>query len=141
MFPMSINVALSQLKHGTSLGDIWKVEDDSDVAISTWLEESKAKLTSLRQECNELKETATLIQTEIDSNSSSIRGIDDQISQLKSRQAELTKTVGTRKMAKFNVLANQKKVAEAITRTEDVILLRKARKSQKGAEEGKCSHT
>ncbi|KAK1592481.1 hypothetical protein Q3G72_025646 [Acer saccharum] len=134
-----IELAIKKLKHGTSLGDIWKVED-SDVAIPTGLEENKAKLTSLRQEYNEMMETATLLQTEIDSSSSSIQGIDDQIAQLKSRQAELTMIVRTRKMAKFNVLFNQKKLAEAITRTEDEILLSEARKSQMGAEEGKCSH-
>ncbi|KAK4856750.1 hypothetical protein QYF36_020761 [Acer negundo] len=92
------------------------------------LKENQAKVTSLRQEYNELKENATLLKIEIDSNSSSVQGIDDQISQLKSQRAELKKTIETKKMARFNVLVNQKKVAEAIKRTADEILLYKARK-------------
>ncbi|TXG72068.1 hypothetical protein EZV62_000647 [Acer yangbiense] len=117
------------------------------------LKENQAKVTSLRQEYNELKENVSLLKIEIDSNSSSVQGIDDQISQLKSQtddqisqlktqRAELTKTIETKKMARFNVLVNQKKVAEAIKRIVDEILLYKARKLKErmGAEEGKCSH-
>ncbi|KAI9196770.1 hypothetical protein LWI28_026862 [Acer negundo] len=106
------------------------------------LKENQAKVTSLRQEYNELKENATLLKIEIDSNSSSVQGIDDQISQLKSQRAELKKTIETKMMARFNVLVNQKKVAEAIKRTADEILLYKARKLKErmGAEKGKCSH-
>ncbi|KAK0607300.1 hypothetical protein LWI29_012823 [Acer saccharum] len=77
------------------------------------LKENQAKVTSLRQEYNEMKENASLLKIEIDSNSSSVQGIDDQISQLKSQtdddqisqlksqQAELTKTIETKKMARL----------------------------------------
>ncbi|KAK2647029.1 hypothetical protein Ddye_022224 [Dipteronia dyeriana] len=106
------------------------------------LKENQAKVTSLRQEYNELKENASLLKIEIDSNSSSVQGIDDKIPQLKSQRVELTKTIETKKMARFNVLVNQKKVAKAIKRTADEILRYKAPKltERMGAEEGKCSH-
>ncbi|TXG72070.1 hypothetical protein EZV62_000649 [Acer yangbiense] len=105
---------------------------ENDLAAARRLEENKAKVTSLRQEYNELKENATLLQAEIDSNLSSLQGIDDQIAQLKSQRAQLMKTMETKKMARFKVIITQKKVAEEITRAADEIQLSKARKSQNG---------
>lgn len=104
---------------------------ENESAGAQMLEENKAKVTLLRNEYNELKENVSLLQSEIDSNLLSVQGIDDQIAQLQSQRADLMSTIETKKMAKFKLTINQKKLADAIQRTAHEIQL-KTQKSQNG---------
>ncbi|KAH7573799.1 hypothetical protein JRO89_XS03G0208700 [Xanthoceras sorbifolium] len=89
---------------------------ENELGAAKMLKEKKVKLTSLRREYNELKEKATLLQIEIDSNLLSVQGIHDQIAQLQSRQAEIMSLIETKKKTKFELTINQKKLAGAIQR-------------------------
>lgn len=78
------------------------------------LEANKTKVSSLKNEYNELKEKADQLQTQVDSNFLTVQEIDNQISQLKSWRAELINTIETNKAARVEVTSTQKVVANAI---------------------------
>ncbi|KAF2284213.1 hypothetical protein GH714_019920 [Hevea brasiliensis] len=64
------------------------------------LEGKKAKVTSLKNEYNELKEKADQLQSQVDSSLLTVQEIDIQIALLQSRRDELTNAIETNKAAK-----------------------------------------
>ncbi|WRX20870.1 hypothetical protein QQP08_013357 [Theobroma cacao] len=96
----------------------------------TALEDNKAKVTSLRQEYSELKEQVTHLQSEVDSNTSTVQEIDNQIAQLKSRRAELTRTIEHKKRDRDDLTYNQKLVANSIPKVVHEVQLANARKPE-----------
>ncbi|XP_021290214.1 uncharacterized protein LOC110421077 [Herrania umbratica] len=94
----------------------------------TALEDNKAKVTSLRQEYSELKEQVTHLQSEVDSNTLTVQEIDNQIAQLKSRRAELTRTIENKKRDRDDLTYNQKLVANSIPKVVHEVQLANARK-------------
>ncbi|KAE8728149.1 Detected protein of unknown function [Hibiscus syriacus] len=59
----------------------------------TALEDKKAKVSSLKQEYSKLKQEVTNLQSELDSSTTAMQDIDNQIAELKARRAELTKLI------------------------------------------------
>ncbi|XP_022762079.1 uncharacterized protein LOC111307961 [Durio zibethinus] len=96
----------------------------------TTLEVNKAKVTSLRQEYSELKEQVTHLQSEVDSNTLTVQEIDDQIAQLKSRRAQLTRLIDSKKRDKEGLTYNQKLVANSIPKVVHEVQLANARKPE-----------
>lgn len=78
------------------------------------LEANKAKVSSLRDEYNELKEKADQLQSQVDSNLLTVQEIDNQIFQLQTWRAELTNTIENNKSAKVEVASAQGMVANSI---------------------------
>ncbi|KAG7578287.1 hypothetical protein ISN45_Aa03g024830 [Arabidopsis thaliana x Arabidopsis arenosa] len=78
------------------------------------LELNKAKVASLKYEYSDLKEKLGSIQMEVDSNSETIRQIDDQIAQLQARRAELKRYIGTKEKERVDLSYGQKMVANSI---------------------------
>ncbi|GLT99631.1 hypothetical protein SLE2022_170570 [Rubroshorea leprosula] len=85
------------------------------------LEVNKAKVTSLRKEYSELKEQATALQSEVDSNSLNIQEIDAQIAQLKSHRNELMKIIENKKKDKLELSYNQRLVANSIPKVVNAV--------------------
>ncbi|KAL4310614.1 hypothetical protein GQ457_01G032460 [Hibiscus cannabinus] len=106
-----------------------EVMDQADKFFTT-LEVNKSKVTSLRQEYSELREQATHIQSEIDSNTSTVQEIDNQIAQLKSRRAQLTRLIENRKKDKEELTCNQKLVVNSIPKVVHEVQLANAQKSE-----------
>ena len=96
----------------------------------TALEINKAKVTSLRQEYSELKQEVTHMQSEVDSNTLTVQEIDEQIEQLKSRRAALTRLIGNKKRNKDELTYNQKLVANSIPKVVHDVQLANARKQE-----------
>lgn len=88
------------------------------------LEEDKAKVTSLKDEYNELKGKVGQLQTEIDTNTLSIQDINDQIAQLEDRRTELMQANEAKKMEKIKHTINQRKLAEEIQKLAHEIQLK-----------------
>jgi uncharacterized protein YoxC len=78
------------------------------------LEGKKAKVTPLKNEYRELKDKAGQLQREIDSSSTAVQEIDDQIAQLQSRRAELSSTIETKKKEKIKLASSQAMKANSI---------------------------
>ncbi|XP_059433792.1 uncharacterized protein LOC132166944 isoform X2 [Corylus avellana] len=78
------------------------------------LEAKKAKVTPLKNEYRELKDKAGQLQREIDSSSTAVEEIDDQIAQLESRRAALSSTIETKKKEKVKLASSQKMKANSI---------------------------
>ncbi|VVA98718.1 unnamed protein product [Arabis nemorensis] len=78
------------------------------------LELNKAKVASLKYEYSELKEKLGSIQMEVDTNSETIRQIDDQIAQLQARRSELKRYIGNKEKEKVDLSYGQKMVANSI---------------------------
>ncbi|EOA16335.1 hypothetical protein CARUB_v10004486mg [Capsella rubella] len=78
------------------------------------LELNKAKVASLKYEYSDLKEKLGNIQTEVDTNSESIRQIDEQIAQLQARRTELTRCISNKEKEKVDLRYGQKMVANSI---------------------------
>lgn len=78
------------------------------------LEGKKARVTSLKNEYNELKEKADQLQSQVDSSILTVQEIDIQIALLQSRRAELTDEIEADKAAKVGVAYAQKVAANAI---------------------------
>lgn len=87
--------------------------EEVDIFFSA-LEANKTKVSSLKNEYNELKEKADQLQAQVDSNSLTVKEIDDQIAQLQAWRAELLNAVENNKAAKAEVNSAQKTVASAI---------------------------
>ncbi|GMJ01894.1 hypothetical protein HRI_003858600 [Hibiscus trionum] len=96
----------------------------------TTLEVNKTKVTSLRQEYRELREQVTHIQSEVDSNTSTVQEIDNQIAQLKSRRAQLTRLIENRKKDKEELTHNQKLVVNSIPKVVHEVQLANAKKPE-----------
>ncbi|XP_022738861.1 uncharacterized protein LOC111291407 [Durio zibethinus] len=96
----------------------------------TALEVNKAEVTSLRQEYTVLKEQVTHLQSEVDSNTLILQEIDDQIEQLKSHRAELTRIIDKKKRDKDELTYNQKLVANSIPKVVHDVQLANARKPE-----------
>ncbi|KAF9677604.1 hypothetical protein SADUNF_Sadunf08G0124900 [Salix dunnii] len=78
------------------------------------LEANKAKVNSLRDEYNELKEKSDQLQSQVDSNLLTVQEIDNQIFQLQTWRAELTNTIENNKAARVEVTSAQGMVANSI---------------------------
>ncbi|KAG7632200.1 hypothetical protein ISN44_As03g023510 [Arabidopsis suecica] len=78
------------------------------------LELNKAKVASLKYEYSDLKEKLGSIQMEVDTNSETIRQIDDQIAQLQARRSELKRYIGTKEKERVDLSYGQKMVANSI---------------------------
>ncbi|KAG5219253.1 DNA ligase [Salix suchowensis] len=78
------------------------------------LEANKAKVNSLRDEYNELKEKSDQLQSQVDSNLLTVQEIDNQIFQLQTWRAELTDTIENNKAARVEVASAQGIVANSI---------------------------
>lgn len=78
------------------------------------LELNKAKVASLKYEYSDLKDKLGNIQTEVDTNSESIRQIDEQIAQLQARRTELTRCISNKEKEKVDLSFGQKMVANSI---------------------------
>ncbi|KAF2285400.1 hypothetical protein GH714_003509 [Hevea brasiliensis] len=91
------------------------------------LEGKKAKVASLKNEYNELKEKTDQLQSQVDSNLLTVQEIDNQIALLQSRRAELTNAIETNKEAKVEVTYAQKMVANAIPKVVNEIQLANSR--------------
>lgn len=91
------------------------------------LEARKAKVASLKNEYNELKEKADQLQAQVDSNLMTVQEIDHQIALLQSRRVELTDAIHTNKAAKVEVASAQKMVASAIPKVVQEIQLANAK--------------
>ncbi|KAJ6430071.1 hypothetical protein OIU84_021472 [Salix udensis] len=78
------------------------------------LEANKAKVNSLRDEYNELKEKSDQLQSQVDSNLLTVQEIDNQIFQLQTWRAELTDTIENNKAARVEVASAQGMVANSI---------------------------
>ncbi|VVB01117.1 unnamed protein product [Arabis nemorensis] len=89
------------------------VIDEADRFFSA-LELNKAKVASLKYEYSDLKDKLGNIQTEVDTNSETIRQIDEQIAQLQARRTELTRYIGNKKKEKVDLSYGQKMVANSI---------------------------
>lgn len=89
------------------------VIEDADRFFSA-LELNKAKVASLKYEYSELKDKLSNLEMEVDSNSETIRQIDEQIAQLQARRAELTRTIANKKKEKVELSYGQKMVANSI---------------------------
>ncbi|XP_021897094.1 uncharacterized protein LOC110814074 isoform X2 [Carica papaya] len=92
-----------------------EVIDQADSFFSA-LEVNKSKVASLKSEYNELKDKITQIQIDVDKNSSTIQEIDEQIAQLQSRRAELTRLINSKNKEKLDLNYAQKMVAGSIPR-------------------------
>ncbi|XP_048141441.1 uncharacterized protein LOC115750305 isoform X2 [Rhodamnia argentea] len=73
----------------------------------------KGRVSSIKREFSELKKGAGELQSQIDSKSSLVREIDEQIAQLQSRKAELARDIESKNKAKEQVVAKQKIVANS----------------------------
>uniref|UniRef100_A0A1J3G956 DUF7081 domain-containing protein n=1 Tax=Noccaea caerulescens TaxID=107243 RepID=A0A1J3G956_NOCCA len=78
------------------------------------LELNKAKVASLKYEYSDLKDKLGNIQTEVDTNSETIRQIDEQIAQLQARRTELTRAISKKEKEKVDLSYGQKMVANSI---------------------------
>ncbi|GLU08882.1 hypothetical protein SLE2022_257660 [Rubroshorea leprosula] len=78
------------------------------------LEVNKANVTSLRKEYSELKQQVSQLESEMNANSLSIREIDAQIAQLKSRRDGMMKIMENKKEDKLGLTYNQRLVANSI---------------------------
>lgn len=78
------------------------------------LELNKAKVASLKYEYSDLKDKLGNIQTEVDTNSETIRQIDEQIAQLQARRTELTRCISNKEKEKVDLSFGQKMVANSI---------------------------
>ncbi|XVF63094.1 hypothetical protein PTKIN_Ptkin09bG0061300 [Pterospermum kingtungense] len=96
----------------------------------TELEVNKAKVNSLRQEFSELKDKVTHLQSEVDSNILTVQDIDNQIAQLKSHRAELTRLIDKKKRDKNDLTYNQKLVANSIPKVVHDVQLALAIKTE-----------
>ncbi|XP_010449978.1 PREDICTED: uncharacterized protein LOC104732146 isoform X2 [Camelina sativa] len=78
------------------------------------LELNKGKVASLKYEYSDLKEKLGNIQTEVDTNTETIREIDEQITQLQAKRTELTRCNGNKEKEKVDLSFGQKMVANSI---------------------------
>ncbi|KAI6698457.1 hypothetical protein NL676_018576 [Syzygium grande] len=79
------------------------------------LQVMKDKVSSIKREFSELKKGTGELQSQIDSKSSLVREIDEQIAQLQSRKAELTHDLESTNKVKLQVVAEQKIVVNSIS--------------------------
>ncbi|KAK8984285.1 hypothetical protein V6N11_029601 [Hibiscus sabdariffa] len=96
----------------------------------TSLEENRAKVSSLKQEYGEFKQQMTNLQSEVDSNIMTVQDIDNQITQLKARRAELTKLIDKKKRDKEELIYNQKLVANSIPKVVHEVQIANAKKTE-----------
>ncbi|XP_048133652.1 uncharacterized protein LOC125314740 [Rhodamnia argentea] len=75
----------------------------------------KEKVSSIKREFSELKKGAGELQSQIDSKSSLVREIDEQIAQLQCRKAKLVRDLQSKSKAKDQVVAEQKITANSIS--------------------------
>ncbi|XP_048133649.1 uncharacterized protein LOC125314737 [Rhodamnia argentea] len=75
----------------------------------------KEKVSSIKREFSELKKGAGELRSQIDSKSSLVREIDEQIAQLQCRKAELVRDLESKNKAKDQVVAEQKITASSIS--------------------------
>ncbi|GMI95994.1 hypothetical protein like AT3G22520 [Hibiscus trionum] len=94
------------------------------------LEDNRAKVSSLKQEYSEFKQQMTNIQSEVDSNITTVQDIDNQIAELKARRAELTKQIDKKKKDKDELIYNQKLVANSIPKVVHEVQIANAKKSE-----------
>lgn len=78
------------------------------------LELNKSKVASLKYEYSDLKDKLRNIQTEVDTNSETIRQIDEQIAQLQARRTELTRCISKKEKETVDLSYGQKMVANSI---------------------------
>ncbi|MBA0797588.1 hypothetical protein Gohar_008270 [Gossypium harknessii] len=96
----------------------------------TTLQLNKTKVTSLKQEYSELRQQVTNLQSEVDTNSLTVQEIDNQIAQLKSHRAQLTRLIENKKKDKEELTYNQKLVANSIPKVVHEVQLANARKPE-----------
>ncbi|CAL9225394.1 unnamed protein product [Arabidopsis halleri] len=78
------------------------------------LELNKSKVASLKYEYSDLKDKLGNIQTEVDTNTETIRQIGEQIAQLQARRTELTRCISNKEKEKVDLSYGQKMVANSI---------------------------
>ncbi|CAH8334290.1 unnamed protein product [Eruca vesicaria subsp. sativa] len=86
---------------------------DADRFFSS-LELNKAKVASLKYKYSYLKDKLGNIQTEVDTNSETIRQIDEEIAQLQARCTELTRCISKKEKEKVDLSYGHKMVANSI---------------------------
>lgn len=94
------------------------------------LEANTAKIPSLRKNYNESKEKAYMLQAEIDSSSSTIQEIDDQISQLQSRRTEFVDAVKIKVELKNQLIYAQKNVVDTLANIVQKVQLGYSKKQE-----------
>ncbi|CAN8275177.1 unnamed protein product [Cochlearia groenlandica] len=85
------------------------------------LELNKSKVASLKYEYNELKDKLSNIQSEVGTTTEKIREIDEQITQLQARKAELTRSIGKKGKEKVDLSYGQKMVANLIPKVVEEV--------------------
>ncbi|XP_010532556.1 PREDICTED: uncharacterized protein LOC104808552 [Tarenaya hassleriana] len=106
-----------------------EVIEDADRFFSA-LELNKAKVASLKYEYSELKDKLSSLDMEVESNSETIRQIDEQIAQLQARRSELTRFIGNKKKDKADLNYAQKMVANSIPKVVQEVQSANTKKSQ-----------
>ncbi|KAL1060190.1 hypothetical protein V6Z11_1Z118400 [Gossypium hirsutum] len=96
----------------------------------TTLQLNKTKVTSLKQEYSELRQQVTSLQSEVEANTLTVQEIDNQIAQLKSHRAQLTRLIENKKKDKEELTYNQKLVANSIPKVVHEVQLANARKPE-----------